>query len=542
MSYFNKKKIVPTVTNYAGGVAYTQSDRIALLNAVVTSLGNDSTYESFNHKYLRIEELVSKCDAEFVAKLAVYARKNFNVRTLPIILLTLLAKKFAGSPYIRLATRNTISRADELSEVLVAYARLNNHNNTKILNKLNNGIRRGIADAFHKFDEYQFAKYKKSDKEVSLKDTLFITHPKPFNNKEKELFEKIANDKLEAPDTWEVSRTSIGQKKLSEEDKKQAMKESWSDLVNRNKLGYMAMLRNLKNMLLDGIDSDTLDKVLSYLSNPNNIKKSKQFPYRFYSAYKVIKELQDKGVDLSYKNKNGGYSSSVTTIDLGNESKYIANKDIYTNIYKCLETCAMHSVENIPGFDNPNLSICIAADVSGSMDSKLSENSDMTLKELALLMSILVAKKSKNNDYLLFASKVGRADIGNSSKNVFELVNTLMNYKDLGYSTYLNNVFDELVNVYKKFDKIYVFTDMQVYTYDGKTTSSAWNKYRSTINDKCKLICVDLAGHGTDFASHGSNAVTVSGFSDATFKMVELVDQVNSNAGIIKEIMSIELK
>ena len=532
MSFFNQPKKPTVTTNFAGGKAYAQSTRMELLSAIVTSLGNDNTYEKFSDRYCRLSDLVKKCDPEFVAKLAVYARTKFNVRTTPIVLLVEMARHFSGSPYIRLATRNTITRADELSEVLSAYVNLNGHIGIKKLCKLNNGLRRGIADAFHKFNEYQFSKYKKTDKEISLRDAFFISHPKPLNDKEAEVFAKIANETLSTVETWETKRSAIGQnKELSQEEKDILKRESWGELLKSNKLGYMAMLRNLCNMLKDGVDDKVFDTVINTLADKNQVKKSKQFPFRFYSAYNEVRKLQKEGIKISLP-----YTPNVVNINIGEPQKTNISEDRYEKIYNALEQAAISSVTNIPGFENKDKTICVVADVSGSMDSKLNEKTDITFKQIGLLMSILINKVNKKNDYYLFASEVGKVNIFDKKANVFDLVNKLTNLVNLGYSTNGYKVFDKLVENNQKFDKIYLFTDMQLY---GGDTSKAWSKYRNMVNKDCELVIIDLSGYGKSPVAHGNNAITIPGFSEQVFEMIELLENGSS---VVNEIMKIELK
>lgn len=531
MSFFNHHKKPTVTTNFAGGKAYAQSTRMELLSVIVTSLGNDNTYEKFSDRYRRLSDLVKKCDPEFVAKLAVYARTKFNVRTTPIVLLVEMAKHFSGSPYIRLATRNTITRADELSEVLSAYADLNGHIGLKKLFKLNNGLRRGIADAFHKFNEYQFSKYKKTDKEISLKDALFISHPKPLNDKEAAVFAKIANETLATAETWETKRSAIGQnKELSQEEKDNLKRESWGELLKSNKLGYMAMLRNLCNMLRDGVDDEVFDTVINTLADKNQVKKSKQFPFRFYSAYNEVKKLQEEGIKITPP-----YTPNVVNINIGEPQQTTISEDRYKKIYNALEQAAISSVTNIPGLDDTDKTICIVSDVSGSMDHKLNEKTDITFKQIGLLMSMLIEKVNKKNDYYLFASDVGKVNIFEKS-NIFELVNKLDNIVSLGYSTNGHKVFEKLIENNQKFDRIYLFTDMQLY---GGDTSKAWSKYRNMVNNDCKLVIIDLNGYGKSPVAHGNNAITIPGFSEQVFEMIKLLENGSS---VVNEIMKIELK
>jgi TROVE domain. len=118
-----------------------------------------------------------------------------NLRTIPMVLTVELAKCHKGDNLLRRLAGKVISRADEITELLSYYVKANNlepkfveskggHNVEKKVYKLSNQLRKGIADSFFKFDEYQFAKYNR-DGEIKLRDALFLTHPKTKNRSPK---------------------------------------------------------------------------------------------------------------------------------------------------------------------------------------------------------------------------------------------------------------------------------------------------------------------------------------------------------------------
>ena len=137
-------------------------------------------------------------------------------------------------------------------------------------------MKRGIAEAIQNFDEYQLAKYNGGSKEMKLRDILRITHPSPKSKEVEELFGKILNDTLVTPYTWETELSARGN-----------TKEVWDELIASGRVGYMALLRNLRNIIKSGAD---ITPVLAVLSNPIQVKKSKQLPFRFFSAYRMLEK------------------------------------------------------------------------------------------------------------------------------------------------------------------------------------------------------------------------------------------------------------
>src|SRR5699024_8232060 len=126
------------------------------------------------------------------------------------------------------------------------------------------------------FDEYQIAKYNGGCKDLKFRDVLRITHPNPKSKEVEELFRKILDDTLETPYTWETELSARG-----------STKEVWDELIASGRVGYMALLRNLRNIIKSGAN---ITPVLAVLSDPVQVKKSKQFPFRFFSAYRILEK------------------------------------------------------------------------------------------------------------------------------------------------------------------------------------------------------------------------------------------------------------
>ena len=279
--------------NYEGEKAYKMPAELELYSTAVTSILSDTFYQSRDNRLEQISNLVKKVDPIFVAQLAVYMREKMNLRSLPLYLIVELAKVHNGDDLVCKTINRVVMRADEIMELLACYQMKNaNKDDVKKLNKLSRQVQNGLKLAFNKFDEYQFAKYNRSNLEVTLKDALFLIHPKAKDEHQQLLFDKIASDSLDVPYTWETELSKLGQTKFESIDSKiEAKRNCWSKLVKEKKLGYMAMLRNLRNMLSVNVDLETLNTVYDTLSSEHAVLQSKQLPFRFLSAYKEIKDL-----------------------------------------------------------------------------------------------------------------------------------------------------------------------------------------------------------------------------------------------------------
>ncbi|WP_233164837.1 TROVE domain-containing protein, partial [Pedobacter sp. ASV28] len=151
-NFFKSKK---AVINHEYAKAYVMSPELELYTAVVTTGLNDSFYEAGNARLKRIKELILKCDVAFVARLAVYARNEMNLRSVPMVLSVELAKKVSGNSMVSRTIKKVVLRADEITELLAYYQIANNRTETKKLNKLSKQVQKGLVGSFNRFDEYQ---------------------------------------------------------------------------------------------------------------------------------------------------------------------------------------------------------------------------------------------------------------------------------------------------------------------------------------------------------------------------------------------------
>ena len=322
--------------NYEREKAYVLTPEMELYTAVVTTALSDKFYEGSVDRLERIRVLILMCDPLFVARLAVYAREVLHLRSIPLVLAVELARVHRGDNLVSRLTSRVIQRADEITEMLALYGQANKRQGRKQLNRLSKQVQYGLATAFNKFDEYQFAKYNRPA-QVKLRDALFLVHPRAKDDLQQTLFNKIVEDRLETPYTWEVELSALGQLRyVSQEVRLSAFTEKWEELIFSKRLGYMAVLRNLRNILEADVCVEAIERVCAYIADPIAVAKSKQLPFRFLSAWREVKTVKH------------GYAS---------------------RILEALEKAVQCSAANIAGYDE-NTSVIIAADVSGSMQKE----------------------------------------------------------------------------------------------------------------------------------------------------------------------------
>ncbi|MFN8354812.1 MAG: TROVE domain-containing protein [Spirosomataceae bacterium] len=501
-NFLNQKKV--ETVNHAGAKAYRLTPALELYTSVVTSTLSDNFYEKADDRLARIQALIRQNDPQFVAKLAVYAREKMYLRSMPLVLVTELAKIHQGDNLVSRAVGRVVNRADEITELLAYYQVANARKGTKKLNRLSKQIQKGLAEAFNKFDEYQFSKYNRDSAAVKLRDALFLVHPKAKNEAQQAIFDRIAKDELATAQTWETTLSAVGQNDFeSETEKLEAKTHAWEQLILEGKLGYMALLRNLRNIIEANVSQEAIEKVCATLSNAHAVANSKQLPFRFLSAYRELRGLPH-----------------------GNIAKVLS----------ALELAVQHSAANIRGFD-ASTKVVIAADVSGSMQRIISPKSTVQNFDIGLMLAMLLQNRCENVVTGMFGD---RWKIINMPKNNI-LANVMEFHRregEVGYSTNGHLVVQDLIDRRQIVDKVMIFTDCQLWnSRGGNPISVAWKKYKS-IAPNARLYLFDLAGYGTTPIQTIDNqgVFLTAGWSDKIFDILAAIEDGSNAVEVIYKI------
>lgn len=286
----------------------------------------------------RITALAAKISPETLAVLAIEARNRFHLRHVPLLLLTVLAKTGAGSSLVSDTVVRVVQRADELGELIALYWRAGKK-------PLPAQFKKGLARAFAKFDAYHLAKYDR-DAAVKLRDVMFLVHPNPRRHRPVEtdaeitaeaiasgretLYRKLAQREIEAPDTWEVALSGGADKR-----------ETFERLLRDGKLGYLALLRNLRNMAQAGCDVGLVRDAILARKGARHV-----LPFRYVAAARAAPQFEP-ALDAALQLAIG-------------EMPVLAGKT------------------------------AVMVDVSGSMDERLSARSDLTRKDAAAALAAMV--------------------------------------------------------------------------------------------------------------------------------------------------------
>jgi 60 kDa SS-A/Ro ribonucleoprotein len=370
---------------HEGAPARHVSAELQLRRSVLACmLWEDQFYEDGVAIAGRIRELVAKVPAEQVAALAVEAREKMKLRHAPLLLVREMARLKTHRHLVAETLARVIQRADELSEFVALYW-------AEGKQPLSAQVKKGLASAFTRFDEYALAKYNRAAP-VKLRDVLFLCHARPLDQAQAGLWKRLVDGQLTTPDTWEVALSSGADKR-----------EVWQRLLSENKLGALALLRNLRNMAEAKVPLPLVREGL------DRMKTERVLPFRFIAAARYAPQWEPE-----------------------------------------LEKAMLRSLEGqekLPG------RTVLLVDVSGSMDAPLSRRAEMRRNDAAYGLAVLLREIAGQVSVYSFSDKLVRVP----NRTGFALRDAI-NASQPHHGTFLGQALQQLDEDY---DRLIVITDEQ---------------------------------------------------------------------------------
>lgn len=486
MAGFNKvKKNDPNAISHEGGLVYEKSPVDEWLNMLFSSFMEKTFYETAfdqQKRFLKLTgDMANAYGYEFVAKAAVFARNELGMRSISQLVAAWLNNKTFKNK--RAFYRAFMHRPDDVAEIFAATDYLCGKKSRS------HALVRGAADYLRTIKPQTLAKYKLNSRDYNMYDLINITHAysKAIND--------YKNDRLEQADTWEVN---ISIAKTA--DQKNA---EWHRLVEEHQLGYMALIRNLNNILDSGVNQHWVDRYLvPQIVDERAIVKSLMFPYRFYTAYKNLK---------------------------------IHNLSVDSALGKAFTFAATHNAPQLEGAS------VIILDVSGSMDSHISSNSNISIKQVGACFAIALWLTNPVCPIIKFGNHAKLVTNISPIENPFILIDRLCANDNCGYGTEIVPAFELLSreirsNTYKR---IFIISDMQVM--DDSPSQYYWRSRGSVVKNYHKYFGMkscysfDLGNYHTQILSRQDHIRYVTSLNDQVFKFIgllesgiNLVDYINS--------------
>lgn len=473
MSRFNATVSTRTkTTNRAGGEAYDTSPELKMVSILLTSFANDQFYRSATDTFKELKTLLKEVDPLFAAKSAIYARTEFGMRSISHVLAAELGPYASGSRWAKRFYDKIVYRPDDMIEI-ISYLKSQKQ-------KLPHALIRGFAEAFQKFDAYQLAKYRAENKDIKLVDVVNMVHPIANEN-----ISALVKGTLKSTETWEAKLTKAGQQSETKEQKKILKKEAWTELLESGRIGYMALLKNLRNIIEQA--PDMVNRACELLVEQRRIEKSLVLPFRYTTA---IKELY----------------------------KINGSRQVVVALNHAAELACM----NVPDFPGKTV---IAVDVSGSMVGKP--------EEIARLF-VSVLYKALDSVLITFDTRVEICNL-NPTDGVLSLMNQI---RFRGGGTNFNIIFDSIAG---PVDRVIILSDMQAWhsgSYYRSNPKEAFDKYKKRTGANPHVYSFDLQGYGS-LQFPENNVYCLSGFHERIFDLMKLLEK-DKNA-LINTIKGIEI-
>lgn len=490
------------------GQGFTRDAKSDLFLLAVTDFVENTFYESVedrNERFAKLVHEVVKQDPAWIPGFANWLRNKANIRSRSAALAAEYHRGIylAGYPKDAPATADVVvaacARADEPAEVLGYW--LGRYGRPVPI-----ALRRGLGEAARKlYDQRTSLRYDGDTRGVRMGDVLELTHVTPKDQTQSDLFKFLITKrhrgipeavKQITPGSLPTIEAAAALEAVSEQDRRSILRvqgptaladagfsweklsgwlpggmdaEAWEAIIPT--LPYMATLRNLANFDRANISVSARQTVIDRLVDPAQIDRSRQFPFRFYSAYKQLDSI---------------YWMSA------------------------LETALEISVKNIPEFDGRTL---VMVDVSGSMNHPISERSKIMRWEVGALFGAVLAKKSVDADLVLFATESVKMEFTRSASILRVVDGVEQKVGTIGYGTHMWKAADEH---YDGHDRVVMFTDMQ-------TTG----QISPLVDAKCKFFHgYNLAGHAVTTVDSARNGrFEYGGFSDSSFNLMSIVEQ-----------------
>lgn len=487
MSIFNKKRKSDKVYyNRAGGPAFELEARHQLVTLLLTSFVKNQFYRKGETSLQEIKDLVQIVDPIFAAKAAIFARTELGMRSVTHALAAHIAPKTSGQGWGKAFYNKVIFRPDDMLEIFAYYQSLGNH-------KMPNAMKKGFAKAFDRFDAYQIAKYRATNKAIKLVDMVNLVHPVPTQKNAKAL-QALVDGHLKSKNTWEAKLTKAGQEAKNAADKESRKAEAWSSLIRGNTLGYFALLRNLRNLAEQA--PDVLGDALGQLTDRKRIKNSMVLPFRFLSAQDAITQSK-----LPIRQKR--------------------------TIQKALNKAFEIALDNIPVFPGRTL---VVLDDSGSMTWGQQQLGKMPIEIGALFAAMLY--KRNNADLMRFSDDASYKHFYFEDAAMSMAERLVKKARSAG--TNFHAIFEKADKVY---DRVIILSDMQGWM-GQHTPQTTFYAYKKRLGADPFIYSFDLQGYGSTQLT-GNKIFCLSGFSDKIFDVMQLLE--TDREALIHKIEQIDL-
>ena len=514
----------PSGRTFEGAPGYAREARSELFLLAVSHLGEDTFYESAGARDARLTGLVRQVateDPAWMAGFTGWLRGEAQMRTSAVTVAAdaLKAMLDAGKPGGRALVSAALQRADEPGELLAywrsAYGR-----------KLPIALNRGISDAVKRlYTEFGLLKYDSRDAALRFGDVIELVNPryhlKEYGTWRDDLYryaiERRHNRDNPVPERLAMVRANAELRKRAAEDTSmlldtealRAAGMTWQNVLSlaggREEpaslwvaliplMGDDSLRKNLRNFDEAGVPDDIADQVAARLADPEQVAKSRQFPFRFLSAYRAVPSMR-----WSYP----------------------------------LEKALNGSLANVPALKGRTL---VLVDRSLSMwGATMSAHSEMVWADAAAVFGAAVASRAECADLVEFASRPALVKSG-AAESVLKVIERFHVGNDRSGPVGMGTDIPRAVRTHLRADhsRVVIVTDEQsepgvlpsnVYGHYGDSEAMPPTRIDDLIPQSVPVYVWNIGGlkHGAVPSGHGQRHV-LGGLTDSAFKMINLLE------------------
>jgi hypothetical protein len=486
----------PTLTTHEGAPGFRRDPKGELfLLAVSNMVGEDTFYEQAGDRDRRFAELVARVavdDLDWTRAFLAWLRSEANMRSASVVgaLEAARALVAAGVPGSRPIVASVLQRADEPGEALAYW--ISRHGRA-----VPKPVKRGIADAVVRlYRERSLLKYDSAQAGFRFGDVIELTHPVAGSPAQGDLFAHALDRRHDRdkpiPESLPMLRARAALSAMPVEERRGVLDPAalaaagmtWEALAGWRQapmdaaawtavipsMGYMALLRNLRNFDEAGVGDDVAAAVAAKLADPAEVAASRQFPYRFLAAYEQAPSLRWSAV---------------------------------------LDEALRLSLLNLPALHGTSL---VLVDTSASMTGRaFSARSSMTPAKAAAVFGVVLAARA-GADLYGFADGAFRHNVRRGANVIREVERFVARTGEVGHGTHIAHA---IRATYRDHDRVFIISDMQ--TMDAGTGQA--------VPTKVPIYGFNLGGYRpAAMATGAGNRHEFGGLTDATFRMVPLLE------------------
>ncbi|MDJ0345232.1 TROVE domain-containing protein [Streptomyces sp. H10-C2] len=511
-----------TTTTFEGGAAFTRDAKSDLfLFAAVNMVGENTFYESAGARDQRFRDLVRAAtlqDPDWVASFVPYLRGEMNMRSAAIVMAaeSALARKDGTAQEATIPVRKMVAdamlRADEPAE-FIAYWKQRTGKKT-----LPGGVQRGVADAVARlYTERSALKYDGSASPWRMADVVALAKPEPAGSWQADLFDYLADrrwkrevvrvtDRLPILSAYRAAATMPEAERrawfLEDPERLKAAGMTWEQLSSLGAMdaaawsamiphmGLMALTRNLRNFDEAKVSDGVAATVCARLADPVEVGRSRQFPFRFLSAYRAAPSLR------------WGHA---------------------------LEQALAAATANIPELPGRTL---VLVDTSASMRNTVSAKSQVRHVDVGALFAVALATRGCSVDLVGYADGVFQHPLTRAGSVLKQAEAFCQRIGEVGHGT---ETVAALQASFKGHDRVVIVSDMQAFAHPGYgwARSSTWGRPARASMSVSEAIPANVPMFGINTTGYAQatidssqvNRYEIGGFSDKLFTMIDLLSR-----------------